>query len=576
MIDETLKDAEHRMQSAVERARPRTRRRPHRPRTPVAGRDPEGRLLRHADAPEPDGDHQRARAPPDHHPAVGQDAARRHRKGDPEVRPRPDADQRRQHHPPRHPAAHRRPPQGTGEAGPQEGRGRARRRPQRPPRLAGPPPQGAARQDDHRRRRAPRAGAPAEDHRQATSPKSTSTGTRKNRSCSKCRRGLAPREPDDRTALRRQKTEAPRTAAPPNGALPPSTSVAPTTAAEQRAEASGARPAPRRDHHGRQRPLGEGARPLAPAGHRAGAENIRRIIQAFGERGVEVLTLYAFSTENWTRPRAEVSALMRLIPRFIKTRDSRSCTRTACASSTSATWSRSTRRSASRSRGDRTDEGQRPHDGRARLQLRRPRRDRRGGAAHRRRQASSPTASTRRSSRRTCTQPQIGDPDLVIRTAGEMRLSNFLLWQSAYAEFYSTPTFWPDFDEADDRPRARCVRASASAEFGGVEPAQRREASRAQVSRALLAQRVASAAVGVPVILADHLARRPGTSPPLPPRSPSHRSSSTTSRRDWLDPVCLLTRCRRRRHRRRRPHRRLSQWLAGSARRSSSRRSPSR
>src|SRR5262245_12815961 len=53
-------------------------------------------------------------------------------------------------------------------------------------------------------------------------------------------------------------------------------------------------------------------------GHRAGTENIRRIIQAFGERGVQVLTLYAFSTENWTRPRREVSALMRLIPRVIQ------------------------------------------------------------------------------------------------------------------------------------------------------------------------------------------------------------------------------------------------------------------
>jgi undecaprenyl diphosphate synthase len=53
-------------------------------------------------------------------------------------------------------------------------------------------------------------------------------------------------------------------------------------------------------------------------GHRAGAENIRRVIRGMGERGVEVLTLYAFSTENWTRPRKEVSALIRLIPRFLK------------------------------------------------------------------------------------------------------------------------------------------------------------------------------------------------------------------------------------------------------------------
>ncbi len=65
---------------------------------------------------------------------------------------------------------------------------------------------------------------------------------------------------------------------------------------------------------------------------------------------------------------------------------------------------------------------------------------------------------------------EIGDPDLVIRTAGEMRLSNFLLWQSAYAEFYATPTYWPDFDETEIE-RALDAYAHRERRFGGVETA---------------------------------------------------------------------------------------------------------
>src|SRR5205823_1419118 len=61
----------------------------------------------------------------------------------------------------------------------------------------------------------------------------------------------------------------------------------------------------------------------------------------------------------------------------------------------------------------------------------------------------------------------IGDPDLIIRTAGEMRLSNFLLWQSAYAEFYATPTFWPDFDEVEI-DRALDAYADRERRFGGI------------------------------------------------------------------------------------------------------------
>ena len=69
------------------------------------------------------------------------------------------------------------------------------------------------------------------------------------------------------------------------------------------------------------------------------------------------------------------------------------------------------------------------------------------------------------------------DPDLVIRTAGEMRLSNFLLWQAAYAEFCATPTYWPDFDEAEIDARARRLRPARRGASAAVEQRAKRRAS---------------------------------------------------------------------------------------------------
>ncbi len=254
----------------------------------------------------------------------------------------------------------------------------------------------------------------------------------------------------------------------PNGALPAIAPAPAMTAAEKRAASS--RPVPRHvalimDGNGRwakQRGLSR------QAGHRAGTENIRRIIQAFGERGVEVLTLYAFSTENWTRPRREVSALMRLIPRVIsreikelhkngvrlvhigrldplepkireKVEQAIELTKDNDRMTVALAFNYggrdeildATRRMlADRVKPDRVDEAL--------------------------------FASYLYTS-------EIGDPDIIIRTAGEMRLSNFLLWQSAYAEFYATPTLWPDFDEAEI-DRALDAYASRERRFGGVEP----------------------------------------------------------------------------------------------------------
>lgn len=184
------------------------------------------------------------------------------------------------------------------------------------------------------------------------------------------------------------------------------------------------------------------------AGHRAGAENLRRVLRACGEWGIKYVTIYAFSTENWGRPKEEVEGLLNLLDQYID-----------------------------KELPELVKEGvQVRHIGRMdgvpeRLQ-------------EKIRQAVEATKGNERlilcvafnyggraeivdAVRKIIAEgykPEevdedlisshlytagIPDPDLIIRTAGEMRLSNFLLWQSAYAEYYSTPVYWPDFDEEE-------------------------------------------------------------------------------------------------------------------------------
>jgi undecaprenyl diphosphate synthase len=254
-----------------------------------------------------------------------------------------------------------------------------------------------------------------------------------------------------------------------NGAVPPA-APAQALAADKRKPAP--RPVPRHvalimDGNGRwaqQRGLSR------QAGHRAGTENIRRIIETFGERGVEVLTLYAFSTENWTRPRREVSALMRLIPRVINREikelhkngvrlvhigrldplEPKIREKVEQAIELTKDNERMTVALAFNYGG--RDE---IIDAVRRIVADRVKPDRIDEALF-----SSYLYTS-----------EIGDPDLVIRTAGEMRLSNFLLWQSAYAEFYATPTLWPDFDEAEI-DRALDAYALRERRFGGIEAAE--------------------------------------------------------------------------------------------------------
>jgi undecaprenyl diphosphate synthase len=202
-------------------------------------------------------------------------------------------------------------------------------------------------------------------------------------------------------------------------------------------------------------------------GHRAGTENIRRIIRSFGEHGVEVLTLYAFSTENWARPRREVNALMRLIPRVVK-REVKELHKNGVRlvhigdlEPLSADLRKKVEDAI-----ELTKDNDRMtvalafnYGGRAEI------------VDAVRRIAADGVPSEQIDEARISSYlytAGLPDPDLVIRTGGEVRLSNFLIWQAAYAEFYATPTYWPDFDEAEI---ARALDAYAQRErrFGGVQ-----------------------------------------------------------------------------------------------------------
>jgi undecaprenyl diphosphate synthase len=205
-------------------------------------------------------------------------------------------------------------------------------------------------------------------------------------------------------------------------------------------------------------------------GHRSGAENIRRVIRAVGERGISTLTLYAFSTENWSRPRAEVSALIRLIPRFIKSelRELHENGVRLVHIGHLESLDPKIREQVEQAM-ELTKDNKRMT---VALAFSYGGRDEIVQAVRRIVADGVPVDSINEALLASYLYTaEIGDPDLLIRTAGEMRLSNFLLWQSAYAEFYSTPAFWPDFDERE-LDRALEAYTTRVRRFGGVEPAK--------------------------------------------------------------------------------------------------------
>jgi undecaprenyl diphosphate synthase len=201
-------------------------------------------------------------------------------------------------------------------------------------------------------------------------------------------------------------------------------------------------------------------------GHEAGVEAIRRVVEAAPKQGVGTLTLYAFSSDNWRRPKTEVSALMALL-RFYLANEVESLVRNGVRLSVIG-------------RRDRLPDGLSDAIGRAeaatasgdvlhlRVAVDYSARDAILKAAAK---AAGMGDLTREAFSRLVTgEPELRDVDLVIRTSGEKRLSDFLLWESAYAELHFTERMWPDF-EAQDLAEALASFHRRERRFGGLQPA---------------------------------------------------------------------------------------------------------
>ncbi len=183
-------------------------------------------------------------------------------------------------------------------------------------------------------------------------------------------------------------------------------------------------------------------------GHRAGTENIRRVLEACSEFGIKILTIYAFSTENWGRPQVEVRGLMRILEEVID-REVQSLHKNGVQLRHIGRLEGLSQRlqQAVRDALELTKENDRlilnvafNYGGRSEIldAVRRLMGD-----------GISPQELSEELFERYLYTAGLPPPDLIIRTGGEMRLSNFLIWQAAYAEYYSTPTYWPDFNEEE-------------------------------------------------------------------------------------------------------------------------------
>ena len=186
------------------------------------------------------------------------------------------------------------------------------------------------------------------------------------------------------------------------------------------------------------------------AGHKAGTENLRRIIKACVEFGVGYLTIYAFSTENWGRPREEVIGLMRILEdvidkelselndqgvqiRHIGRLDQLAPTLQEKVLDAVETTSKNTTLVLNVA----FNYGGRDEIVNAIQQILRD--------------GVQPETVTPELVSKYLYTAGVPDPDLIIRTSGELRISNFLIWQAAYSEWYVTPTYWPDFSKEEFR-----------------------------------------------------------------------------------------------------------------------------
>jgi undecaprenyl diphosphate synthase len=183
-------------------------------------------------------------------------------------------------------------------------------------------------------------------------------------------------------------------------------------------------------------------------GHRAGTENTRRVLKACGEFGIKIVTLYGFSTENWQRPQDEVNGLFSIFEDAIDREVPelhRNGVRLRHLGRTERLPERLVKKIESAM--ELTKDNDRlvlnlafNYGGRAEIV-----------DATRRIivEGVDPAIIDEELFSNYLYTAGLPDLDLFIRTGGEMRLSNFLLWQTAYAEYYSTPVYWPDFDESE-------------------------------------------------------------------------------------------------------------------------------
>jgi len=207
------------------------------------------------------------------------------------------------------------------------------------------------------------------------------------------------------------------------------------------------------------------------AGHRAGVETVRRVVRACANAGIQALTLYAFSADNWKRPSSETGFLMGLLARFLRREvgeldRNRVRLRTIGNRKGLPPFARS-----ELERGIRRTAG---NDGMIlTLALNYSARQEildgaRKMAADLARNGKGHAPADRDGFRKYLATADLPDPDLIIRTSGEMRLSDFLLWQGAYAELWFTPVLWPDFSEKH-LTQAFNVFIRRSRRFGGID-----------------------------------------------------------------------------------------------------------
>jgi undecaprenyl diphosphate synthase len=208
-------------------------------------------------------------------------------------------------------------------------------------------------------------------------------------------------------------------------------------------------------------------------GHRAGVKNIRPIIQYLYDKGIKYVTLYAFSTENWRRPEGEVNGLFHILEQII------------------GKEARELHKNGVRIHHIGSSKGLSPKLQKAIADALKLTRNNKvmhlgvalnyGGRAEildaiRKLMANGlkPDELDENTFQKSLYAPDFPDVDMVIRTGGEMRISNLLIWQTAYSEYYFTPVLWPDFNEAE-LEKALLSYSQRQRRFGGLKPREHAE-----------------------------------------------------------------------------------------------------